>query len=64
MSRNTAEPDRKEVELLAYEIWEQRGRPIGSADEDWLRAEQEYYRADAFTAELPPSWAAMAANGQ
>jgi hypothetical protein len=64
MSRDTSESDRREVELLAYELWEQRGRPVGSPDEDWLRAEREYYRADASTAELPLSKAAMAANGQ
>ena len=64
MSRNTSESDRKEVEMLAYELWEQRGRPEGSPDEDWLRAEQEYYRVDAFTAELPPTLAATAANAQ
>lgn len=62
MSRDTSESNRKEVELLAYELWEQRGRPVGSPDGDWLRAEQEYYRADAITEELPPSWVAMAAN--
>jgi hypothetical protein len=64
MSRNTSESDRKEVELLAYKLWEQRGRPVGSPDRDWLRAEREYYRADAFTAELPPYWAALVANEQ
>jgi hypothetical protein len=25
---------------LAYELWEARGRPHGSAEEDWLEAEQ------------------------
>lgn len=25
---------------LAYEFWEQRGRPVGSADVDWQRAEE------------------------
>jgi hypothetical protein len=62
MSPNSAESNRREVELLAYELWELRGRPIGSPDQDWLRAEQEYYRTDAFTAELPLSASAMRAG--
>lgn len=32
--------DHKEVEDLAYELWDRRGRPVGSPDEDWLRAEK------------------------
>jgi Protein of unknown function (DUF2934) len=63
MNPSTSESDRKAVELLAYELWEQRGRPAGSPDGDWLRAEQEYYRADAITEELPYSSVAMKANG-
>jgi hypothetical protein len=35
---NTLDPAR--VERLAYALWEERGRPDGSAAEDWLRAEQ------------------------
>jgi hypothetical protein len=29
------------VAARAYELWEERGRPIGSDLEDWYRAEQE-----------------------
>jgi hypothetical protein len=29
------------IALLAYSYWEQRGRPGGSPEEDWYRAEQE-----------------------
>lgn len=32
--------EKKEVEDLAYELWDRRGRPVGSPDEDWLRAEK------------------------
>ena len=28
------------VEKLAYEFWEKRGRPSGSPEQDWVRAEQ------------------------
>ena len=29
------------IARLAYSYWEQRGRPEGSPEEDWLRAEAE-----------------------
>src|ERR1700722_585776 len=32
---------REEIARLAYSYWEARGRPHGSAAEDWLRAERE-----------------------
>ena len=36
--------DRHEfVAKLAYELWEKRGRPIGSPEVDWLAAEQTVY---------------------
>jgi len=31
----------EEIALRAYSLWEKRGSPIGSPDEDWFRAEQE-----------------------
>ena len=30
----------REVEDLAYELWQQRGCPEGSPEEDWFAAEQ------------------------
>jgi hypothetical protein len=30
----------QQVAKLAYELWEKNGRPAGSADRDWLLAEQ------------------------
>ena len=30
-----------EIEKLAYQFWEERGRPLGSSEEDWFRAERE-----------------------
>jgi hypothetical protein len=36
--------DRHEfVAKLAYQYWEQRGRPFGSPEVDWFRAEQTVY---------------------
>jgi len=31
------------VEKLAYKLWEQRGRPLGSPDVDWFAAERAVY---------------------
>lgn len=30
-----------QIARLAYSYWERRGRPVGSPDIDWLRAERE-----------------------
>lgn len=29
------------IEALAYALWQERGCPEGSPEEDWLKAEQE-----------------------
>jgi len=34
-------PAHEEIAELAYWYWEARGRPVGSPEEDWFRAEQE-----------------------
>ena len=31
------------VAKLAYQLWEQRGRPFGSPEVDWFRAERVVY---------------------
>jgi hypothetical protein len=36
---------RESVEKLAYRLWEDRGRPIGSPEVDWCRAEKELEQA-------------------
>jgi hypothetical protein len=36
-----AEPTQEDIARLAYLYWEARGCQGGSAEEDWLRAEQE-----------------------
>lgn len=30
-----------DIAALAYELWQERGCPEGSPEEDWYRAEQE-----------------------
>jgi hypothetical protein len=29
------------IERLAFQLWEERGSPLGSPAEDWLRAEEQ-----------------------
>ncbi len=33
--------DEASVATRAYELWQERGRPIGSDQEDWFKAENE-----------------------
>ena len=37
----TDEIPREEIARRAYELWQARGCPIGSEQEDWLQAESE-----------------------
>ena len=39
-SRNESSPTHEEIAGLAYSLWEARGCPEGSPDEDWLNAER------------------------
>ncbi len=47
---NIAEPKQEEIALLAYQLWQERGCPIGTPEEDWSRAETELQRRKAGTA--------------
>jgi hypothetical protein len=41
LHRAEAPVDPETVEAMAYQLWLQRGCPIGSDQEDWYRAEGE-----------------------
>ena len=48
--------DRHEfVAKLAYKLWEQRGRSLGSPDVDWFAAEQAMYSSLAASGMITPS---------
>ena len=36
----TIDSGRGEIAALAYQLWNDRGCPVGSPDEDWFRAEE------------------------
>lgn len=41
-------PDEAAIRMLAYEIWEQRGRPAGNDPaQDWLEAERRLNQVEA-----------------
>ncbi len=44
MERNTSDVNSAQIEKLAYRFWEERGRPFGSPEVDWLKAEREFRR--------------------
>ena len=41
MRRQASDIFRAQIEKLAYQFWEERGKPLGSSEEDWFQAEQE-----------------------
>ncbi len=48
--------DRHEVVAkLAYQHWEARGRPLGSAEVDWLAAERDLYESLVASGLVSPS---------
>jgi hypothetical protein len=44
-------PEHQLIAQLAYGLWQKRGCPIGSPDEDWFRAENELQR-ESFVGQL------------
>lgn len=44
MDREASDRHNAEIEKLAYRFWEERGRPFGSPEEDWFKAEREAQR--------------------
>jgi hypothetical protein len=43
------------VAKLAYKLWEQRGRPLGSPDVDWFEAERAVCASLAASGMITPS---------
>ena len=43
------------VAKLAYKLWEERGRPLGSPDVDWFAAERAVYSALVASGLVAPS---------
>lgn len=43
---SAAQPSHEDIALRAREIWESRGCPDGSAERDWLEAEEQLRAAE------------------
>ena len=52
-----------QIARLAYSHWEGRGRPVGSPDIDWLRAERELLSEMNMADQLPFSSMDMGPTG-
>ena len=48
-----SDAQREQIAKLAYQLWEERGRPFGSPSDDWLRAEQEFIHSSNLPSRLP-----------
>jgi hypothetical protein len=48
----------EQIEKQAYRLWEERGRPWGSPEDDWLRAERECMQSSD-SQPLPPLMSLM-----
>lgn len=44
MKGSTSDNYSAQIEKLAYRFWEESGRPFGSPEVDWLKAEREFDR--------------------
>jgi len=51
-ARDTPKSRDEAIATLAYQLWLERGRPVGSPEEDWFRAEQ---LVDAAALDTSPS---------
>lgn len=51
------------VELRAYSLWEQRGRPWGTPEMDWFKAKSEIETGHAAIVPEPPTITAAKAVG-
>ena len=40
-SRVSEDSTTQDIAKLAYALWQQRGCPVGSSEEDWIEAEQQ-----------------------
>jgi hypothetical protein len=53
MSDNRSQPTQKDIEVCAYCIWEQEGRPEGRALDHWVQAELQLVLASILRDQIP-----------
>ena len=42
--------EERSIHQLAYQLWESRGRPEGTANQDWIEAERQFWAEKAAAA--------------
>ena len=60
LTTRQTETTHEEIAIRAYGLWEQRGSPFGSPEEDWFRAEEQIRSESAPSAETAGSLTAKA----
>jgi Protein of unknown function (DUF2934) len=55
MERHVSAPDSDAIAKLAYQLWEERGRPLGSAEGDWYEAERQLLQLQSGAIGLAPT---------
>ena len=49
-----ADPTEQEIRQLAFQLWQQAGKPEGKSDAFWYQAEKELLGEKSEPGELPP----------
>jgi hypothetical protein len=49
-----ADPTEQEIRQLAFQLWQQAGKPEGKSDAFWYQAEKELLREESERGELLP----------
>jgi len=62
VTRQTEGSPHEAIALRAYRLWESRGCPIGSPEEDWFRAEREIIGQEGRPAKALARAAAVSTN--
>jgi hypothetical protein len=44
--------DYETIQTLAYHLWQERGSPIGSPDEDWFHAQRDLHQRRTYDLSL------------
>jgi hypothetical protein len=45
-------PLHQQIELRAYQLWQERGEPIGTPEQDWFKAELELIQPEGILSKV------------
>jgi len=55
MGKHVSAPDSDAIAKLAYQLWEERGRPLGTAEGDWYEAERQLLQLQPQSGTIAPA---------